>query len=441
MEADRLSALPDELLHNVLSFLPAPEVVQSSVLSRRWRHLWRSTPCVDIDSRDFQFCPGRPVVGTEEAWERFARFADNLLLLHDAAAPLDRLRVRVPVLRHRQGDPGLVRRIDVGAPYSGTSPPPPRLQRPDPAAVNCRRLRALRLHGVALDEGFLEGLRAGCPALEDLALARCACALGKIACGERLRRLAIERCHRPGGGGGGLTIVGGPRLAYLRLELEPRWYQGGVHVSEADAIARVSIVLVEGSGSEAKADLAAILRRESEKFHTFHNLRTLWIGNFDMKVQENIQALGRILRKAPGLEKLTLHHRYRQIFSPYGLKDGLARWTKGSQQSQDPLSCEKLTSIEIKYEGEKVHCPPLLNKDIVIETWAQYYCEVNRQGFSARLHFFQLLGRLLSYSKGAKADEAKTSGFSGFQSREADGEAGLRSLAKRGLTRHYCKEG
>ncbi|KAM0927827.1 hypothetical protein ACQ4PT_002088 [Festuca glaucescens] len=41
-------ALPDELLKHVLSFLPSREAVQSSILSRRWRHLWRSTPAVRV---------------------------------------------------------------------------------------------------------------------------------------------------------------------------------------------------------------------------------------------------------------------------------------------------------------------------------------------------------------------------------------------------------
>ncbi|CAN6270104.1 unnamed protein product [Urochloa humidicola] len=44
---DRLSALPDELLHRVLSFLPSQEVVQTTVLSKRWTDLWRSVPCID----------------------------------------------------------------------------------------------------------------------------------------------------------------------------------------------------------------------------------------------------------------------------------------------------------------------------------------------------------------------------------------------------------
>ena len=46
---DRLSDQPDCLLHTILSRLKARQVVQTSLLSRRWRHLWRSAPSLDID--------------------------------------------------------------------------------------------------------------------------------------------------------------------------------------------------------------------------------------------------------------------------------------------------------------------------------------------------------------------------------------------------------
>uniref|UniRef100_A0A0E0EIX7 F-box domain-containing protein n=1 Tax=Oryza meridionalis TaxID=40149 RepID=A0A0E0EIX7_9ORYZ len=47
-EDDLLSALPDALLHHVMSFLRAWEVARTCVLARRWRHLWASAPCVDL---------------------------------------------------------------------------------------------------------------------------------------------------------------------------------------------------------------------------------------------------------------------------------------------------------------------------------------------------------------------------------------------------------
>jgi hypothetical protein len=41
---DRVGALPDEVLHHMLSFLPARDAVQTCrcVLARRWRELWKS---------------------------------------------------------------------------------------------------------------------------------------------------------------------------------------------------------------------------------------------------------------------------------------------------------------------------------------------------------------------------------------------------------------
>ncbi|CAD6253215.1 unnamed protein product [Miscanthus lutarioriparius] len=53
-DLDRLSALPDCLLHVILSSLRARQVVQTCVLSTRWRHLWRSVPCLDVDIVEFR---------------------------------------------------------------------------------------------------------------------------------------------------------------------------------------------------------------------------------------------------------------------------------------------------------------------------------------------------------------------------------------------------
>ncbi|CAL4986886.1 unnamed protein product [Urochloa decumbens] len=54
---DLLSALPDSLLHVIMSSLKARQAVQTCVLSTRWRDLWRSVPCLDIDLAEFRAAP------------------------------------------------------------------------------------------------------------------------------------------------------------------------------------------------------------------------------------------------------------------------------------------------------------------------------------------------------------------------------------------------
>ncbi|CAO2144671.1 unnamed protein product, partial [Urochloa humidicola] len=53
-DPDLLSALPDCLLHVIMSSLKARQAVQTCVLSTRWRDLWRSVPCLDIDFDEFR---------------------------------------------------------------------------------------------------------------------------------------------------------------------------------------------------------------------------------------------------------------------------------------------------------------------------------------------------------------------------------------------------
>ncbi|XP_047053704.1 putative F-box/LRR-repeat protein At3g28410 [Lolium rigidum] len=48
---DRLSALSDDLLHQIITqYLPVTEAAKTAALARRWRHLWSSTPLVLRDA-------------------------------------------------------------------------------------------------------------------------------------------------------------------------------------------------------------------------------------------------------------------------------------------------------------------------------------------------------------------------------------------------------
>ncbi|KAL8458867.1 hypothetical protein ACS0TY_036391 [Phlomoides rotata] len=45
---DRLSELPQSLIHHILSFLPMRDVVSTTVLSKRWNKLWTTVPCLNF---------------------------------------------------------------------------------------------------------------------------------------------------------------------------------------------------------------------------------------------------------------------------------------------------------------------------------------------------------------------------------------------------------
>lgn len=46
---DFISDLPDEILHIIFSHFPTKFVIRTSVLSKRWRHVWSDTPSLSID--------------------------------------------------------------------------------------------------------------------------------------------------------------------------------------------------------------------------------------------------------------------------------------------------------------------------------------------------------------------------------------------------------
>ncbi|GJN06850.1 hypothetical protein PR202_ga24619 [Eleusine coracana subsp. coracana] len=76
---DRLGTLPDDVLHHVLSFLPAQDAVRTCVLAHRWVHLWKSATSLQIVRRD---------VDGPRSVKAVREFVDHLLLLR-GSSPLD----------------------------------------------------------------------------------------------------------------------------------------------------------------------------------------------------------------------------------------------------------------------------------------------------------------------------------------------------------------
>ncbi|KAL6189605.1 hypothetical protein ACLB2K_040991 [Fragaria x ananassa] len=86
VEVDRISALPDEILCHILSFLIPLYSVRTTLLSKRWNNLW--TGCVtnlDFNMYDFR-----------SSWSNyriFVRFVDRVLALRDSSKDITRFRV------------------------------------------------------------------------------------------------------------------------------------------------------------------------------------------------------------------------------------------------------------------------------------------------------------------------------------------------------------
>ncbi|CAL4907656.1 unnamed protein product [Urochloa decumbens] len=94
---DRMSALSDDLLRRILYFVTSKEAASTSVLSRRWRLLWRSSGAVNLAVRLPGYQPhstvkrpGTSIFSCQQAFDGAAEAA-----LAAAEAPVTRLTVRL----------------------------------------------------------------------------------------------------------------------------------------------------------------------------------------------------------------------------------------------------------------------------------------------------------------------------------------------------------
>ncbi|CAL4970845.1 unnamed protein product [Urochloa decumbens] len=217
---DRLSALPDDILHRILRFVDARECVGTlSLLSRRWRHLWSSSP---------YFTMPVDISGDEVFGNRMLLLRDNAPLLtfslHTATdspdfvyqrrwmrhALIRGLRVlEVEVCCNRYFElPDCVftcetlEVISLSAGERGVL---------SPKSVRLPRLKKLHLSEVEFnDASFAKKLSSGCPALEDLSFSFCSFGWFKIS-SDTVKALSITWCRYKG------IYVYAPNACSLRL--------------------------------------------------------------------------------------------------------------------------------------------------------------------------------------------------------------------------------
>ncbi|EEC77336.1 hypothetical protein OsI_16014 [Oryza sativa Indica Group] len=289
---DRLSALPDALLHTILSSLKGRQMVQTSVLSKRWRHLWRSVPCLDIDQREFAAASENWAISRSDL-EKFEDFADNVLAYRcGSPAKLDTFRLRICDRYHslrssdtdrwiRRGLKCSPREFHLHFDYRYDS----YLLEMHKLGSNYGCLTKLHLTNVSLHECFMEHITTVCTLLEVLELNRCSLYLQEIT-------------H--------------PKLKNLVLH--------GPAVYDED-------------------ELPVRLEFNQVEFHAFKNLRTLLLDR--CRPSYNNELLRHLLQNSPNLEKLTVHC--------CKFSKGSLEWRKSSQH-KNQVNCRKLKSTEIIYK-------------------------------------------------------------------------------------------
>ncbi|KAL5703100.1 hypothetical protein ACHQM5_028234 [Ranunculus cassubicifolius] len=86
---DRLSSLPDSLIHHIFSFMDTTAVVQSGILSNRWKALWMSAPTLNFDLEYWR--SKHPQYYQSDLSERFHKFIN---IIHNVLNCRDESKLR-----------------------------------------------------------------------------------------------------------------------------------------------------------------------------------------------------------------------------------------------------------------------------------------------------------------------------------------------------------
>jgi len=239
---DRLSALPNELIHTVLSLLPAPEVVRTCLLSRRWRSLWRSAPRINLDDEDFGISMMTIHDGTlEEKWAKFEDFATNLLLFHDNTSSLGEFRLSSSIYNQRHMDRWIRRGIEY-CPSVLKIQIKPRFKFPPIMGSNFCHLKTLHLRSVDFGNHFACLLCPNCPVMEDLELTSCEFSSNSSQriTPSSLKILALVSCVNSTDYPLVITV---PSLVNLRLIYGS--YESGISLCKMDSLVKAEIEVAE----------------------------------------------------------------------------------------------------------------------------------------------------------------------------------------------------
>lgn len=92
VDKDRISKLPDDLIHEIMVFMDARFAVQTSILSKRWRLVWTTLPYLNFNAN-------------EQHYTDFSSFLDHFFSCRNCESPVKKLELcpgkglNVPVMK------------------------------------------------------------------------------------------------------------------------------------------------------------------------------------------------------------------------------------------------------------------------------------------------------------------------------------------------------
>ncbi|KAJ3692250.1 hypothetical protein LUZ60_012600 [Juncus effusus] len=399
---DRLSNLPDTLLHRILPHFRAREAVQTCIWSKKWKNFWVSLPCLIIDMREFQTDATKKMKFNKTYYTKFVNFVNNLLERRDNQAYLENFQIWCKDLEE-QYNPSVINWILYAINHN------PKVIKIDayecsflpqriftcesleelslsiisswkqikellPDTINLPNLKKLHLLGQNYNSDcenhedssqdyadcvIINEILSFTPSLDELSIE--SLPLAEIISSKTLKNLKIKSCH----GWWGLWELNTPKLV--------SFYCTGNIVTLGDTICGSKMMDLKNANISLEDDgsCGILESRVTFMLNNFWNVETLELSLklgshwWQMELQhycakfENLKTLSLrefsaerafriaagILQHSPNLEKLILWHNSEHYLCFYNKKGGV----KGSLWAVALSRCEKLKIIEIKY--------------------------------------------------------------------------------------------